>query len=418
MAKKSNEQALEVWLDADLVSERIRVGTLFHQQGHIRFAYEPSWIKNPARFMLDPELSLDSGMFFPDPKRANFGIFMDSCPDRWGQHLMDRREAMLAKDEDRPRRTLYAWDYLLGVQDATRMGALRFCHAGTNLFLDQQLLPAPPITSLPELESVAIALTHQRIDHLDQLRRWLAVLVTPGASLGGAHPKANFTEIDGSLWIAKFPSHQNDYDLGAWEKLVHDLARDAGIWVPPSKLMRFSGNHHTFCVKRFDRVQGRRRFFTSAMTLLEKVEGENSGYLDLAEFICNQGAARQIQTDLAQLFRRVAFNIMVGNRDDHLRNHGFIRESEGWVLSMAYDMNPSMNKAEHVLAIDEADPRPNIATLIQTADFYRLNKIEATKIINEVAQVIRTWRERARHLRIVRSEIELMSGSFSHAEIP
>src|SRR5271154_5664910 len=222
----------------------MRVGTLSHDRGAMRFAYEESWLKHSLSFALDPELTLDAGAFHPKAEQGNFRVFDDSAPDRWGQMLMRRREALFAKDEGRSPRTLYPWDFLLGVQDLTRQGALRFRRPGGQAFLADHERPAPPVASLRELESVAIELTSKHIDDLDALRRWLAVLVAPGASLGGARPKANFTEVDGSLWIANFPSHDDERDIGAWESLTHGLAQRAGIDVPPSKLLSFQEHFH------------------------------------------------------------------------------------------------------------------------------------------------------------------------------
>jgi len=223
-----HDDTLEVWLDDDLGAP-CQVGTLAHDRGQIRFRYVRSWLDHPRAFALDPDLSLDEAPFFPKPELSNFGIFLDSSPDRWGQTLMKRREALQAKDEQRPPRTLYAWDFLIGVQDLTRQGALRFRKPETETFLGDEPLAAPPVTSLRELETVAWQLSHRRLDDLDALRQWLAVLVAPGASLGGARPKANFTQADGTLWIGKFPARDDDSDVGAWEYVVHQLAQQAGI---------------------------------------------------------------------------------------------------------------------------------------------------------------------------------------------
>ena len=207
--------ALEVWLDCELCP-RQQLGTLAHDRGQVRFRYDPRWLaQQEIAFAIDPQLSLDAGPFFPKPEAGNFGIFLDSSPDRWGQTLMRRREVLHAKDERRAARTLHAWDFLLGVQDETRQGALRFRSAGSEVFLADEVMAAPPVTSLAELASIATALTRQDIDDLDQLGRWLAVLVAPGASLGGARPKANFRDKDGSYWIAKFPAHEDSRDMGA-----------------------------------------------------------------------------------------------------------------------------------------------------------------------------------------------------------
>lgn len=263
------DNALEAWLDCDLGSPCL-VGTLAHDRGQIRFHYERAWLRDARAFALDPDLSLDEAPFFPKPELGNFGVFLDSSPDRWGQTLIKRREALQAKDEIRTPRTLYAWDFLIGVQDFTRQGALRFRLAGTQEFLGNEKMAAPPITTLRELEAVAYQLSSRRIDDLDALRKWLAVLVAPGASLGGARPKANFTETDGSLWIGKFPARDDDRDIGAWEQVVHGLAQKAGVDVPPAKAVRLNNEFHTFCVQRFDRINGARRFYASAMTLLRK----------------------------------------------------------------------------------------------------------------------------------------------------
>ncbi|EFF73077.1 MAG: type II toxin-antitoxin system HipA family toxin [Achromobacter piechaudii] len=414
MRKLNN--VLEVWLDDDLGPASL-VGTLAHDRGQIRFHYERDWLKEPRAFALDPDLSLDEHPFFPKPELGNFGIFLDSSPDRWGQTLMKRREALQAKDEKRPLRTLYAWDFLIGVQDQTRQGALRFRLPGTETFLGDEKLAAPPVTSLRELEAVAYQLSSRRIDDLDALRRWLTVLVAPGASLGGARPKANFTQADGSLWIAKFPARDDDRDVGAWEYVVHQLARNARIEVPPAKLIKLGNDFHTFCVQRFDRVSGARRFYASAMTLLRRAQSEGTSYLELAQFIRAQGDADHAGSDLAQLLRRVAFNVAVGNRDDHLRNHGFVLGKTGWRLAPAFDVNPNIDKAEHVLNIDDVDNRPSLTTVLGTAAFYGMRDDQARQVIEEVAAAVDGWRDAARRAGIAGADIELTASAFSaHAE--
>lgn len=404
--------ALEVWLDSDL-GPPCRVGRLAHDRGQIRFHYDPVWLADARAFALDPDLSLDDHPFFPRPESGNFGVFLDSSPDRWGQTLMKRREALLARDEQRQARPLYAWDYLLGVQDLTRQGALRFRFPGSEVFLADEALAAPPVASLRELEAVAWQLTHKRIDDLDALRKWLAVLVAPGASLGGARPKANFTQPDGSLWIGKFPARDDDRDVGAWEYVTHQLAVRAGIDVPPARLLRLGGEFHTFCVQRFDRVAGRRRFYASAMTLLRKVESEGSSYLELAQFLRTRGDAVFVASDLAQLFRRVVFNVAVGNREDHLRNHGFVLGASGWRLAPAFDVNPNVDKADHVLNIDNTDNRPDVQTVLATAPFYGLTSAQARKVLDEVVGTVATWQDAARRIGIARADVQLTASAFS-----
>jgi serine/threonine-protein kinase HipA len=413
-------KALEVWLDCDLCPLQ-RLGTLAHERGQIRFHYDKSWLgQQDMAFAIDPQLSLDAGTFFPNPEAGNFGIFLDSSPDRWGQTLMRRREALQARDAQRVARTLYSWDFLLGVQDVTRQGALRFRYTDAETgdaveYLANEALAAPPITSLAELASIATALTRKDINDLDQLRRWLAVLVAPGASLGGARPKANFRDPDGSLWIAKFPAHDDDRDIGAWEGVTWWLARHAGIDMAPAKVVSLSrSGYQTFCTRRFDRTDatqgtntssGQRRFYASAMTLLGKDSSEGTSYLELAEFLARRGDPDYLRADLEQLFRRVVFNIAVGNRDDHLRNHGFILGAGGWRLAPAFDINPSIDKAEHVLNIDDADNRPSLATALATAPFYRLSLARAREIVDTVADVVSGWEATARRAGIARADI-------------
>lgn len=410
------KDSLEVWLDAEFTSAPCQVGVLANDRGQIRFTYEPAWLGHSARFALDPDLSLDAAPFFPKPELGNFGVFLDSSPDRWGQTLMKRREALQAKDEGRRPRTLYAWDFLLGVQDITRQGALRFRGGGDEPFLADEARAAPPVTSLRELQSIALELTSKRIDDLDALRRWLAVLVAPGASLGGARPKANFIDTDGTLWIAKFPSREDDRDVGAWEGIAHSLARSVGVEVSPQRTVRLGSEHHTFCVRRFDRVDGRRRFFVSAQTLLRKEHSEGTSYLELAQFLRKSGDPNHVAEDLAQLFRRVAFNVAIGNRDDHLRNHGFILNERGYRPSPAFDLNPNVDKADHVLNIDDADNRPSLALVRSTATFYGLTDTRADAILNEVTAGVRTWRDLARRAGIGGAEMEVTASALQAVE--
>lgn len=408
----SRANNLEVWLACDL-APACRVGTLAHDRGQVRFHYDREWLKDPRAFALDPDLSLGDQPFFPKPELGNFGVFLDSSPDRWGQMLMKRREALQAKDEGRAPHTLYAWDYLIGVQDFTRQGALRFRLEGTEQFLGAERLAAPPVTSLRELEAVATHLTSKRIDDLDALRKWLAVLVAPGASLGGARPKANFAEKDGSLWIGKFPARDDDRDIGAWEFVVHTMAEQAGVDVPEARLVRLNSEFRTFCVKRFDRTEGKRRFYASAMTLLRREQSEGASYLELAQFLRARGDPRHVDADLEQLFRRVAFNVAVGNRDDHLRNHGFLLGEKGWRLAPAFDVNPNIDKAEHVLNIDDLDHRPRLDTVLATYEFYGLDEKKARDILEKVADVVDHWREAARKAGISGADIDVTAGAFS-----
>ena len=414
-------QTMEIWLDANIVPQPVNIGLLSHARGVLRFQYTPQWLAHPLRFCVDPELTLDAGNFYPDAALGNFRVFDDSAPDRWGQTLMKRREALAAKAEGRPPQTLYAWDFFLGVQDFTRQGALRVKPVGSDTFLANDPLPAPPFAQLRELEAVGRALSGKKLDatkdSAQTLSRWLSVLVAPGASLGGARPKANFLDDAGRLWIAKFPAKDDTQDIGAWEGVVHELAVQAGIQVAPRKVLAFSPDFKTFCVQRFDRAQDAqgnvaRLFYASAMALLRKDHSEGTSYLDIAEFIRQQGAAQHVQSDLEQLFKRVIFNIATSNRDDHLRNHGFILSATGWCLSPAFDMNPSLDSDTHVLNIDTADNSPSIQNAIATAEWYGLSAGAANKIADEVMGVLKGWRTVARAQGLSRGEIEVYAGAF------
>ncbi len=410
MATKKSQPSLKVWLDDPAFGALQHIGTLY-KVGYdgVRFTYAKEWLKNPIAFQLDPALRLDSGSFYPAD--SNFGVFMDSCPDRWGQVLMQRRETIEAKEAGRTKITLRAWEFLCGVQDHTRMGALRFSAEDSPIFLANELLAAPPIASLAELQHVALELSRKKFDDMTKLRQWLKILVAPGASLGGARPKANVSEGK-DLWIAKFPAADDDSDVALWEKLLHDMARACEIAVPPSHIKRIGHAYHTFMVKRFDREDGTRRFFTSAMTLLNKTDKEPATYIDLAQFISEQGSPAHIDNDLRQLFVRVAFNIAMANRDDHLRNHGFMRTPTGWRLSKAYDMNPSIKKEEHVLGINEGMHAPSLETLLETAAYYKLSNVEASSLIEKVLSVVSTWKSRAKALGITAADALEMENLF------
>ena len=406
---------LDVWIDDDSLGKAL-VGRLVRSTGKtgdaISFEYDPTWLKGSgpvSGFQLDPELILATGRHYA---RAGAdcltGIFADCSPDRWGKTLMKRREAIEAREANRPVRNLRDWDFLIGVNDESRMGALRLMDPDSARYVDDRELSAPPITALRELEAIAAQVERGDADDTPELVRWLKQLIAPGASLGGARPKASFRDQDGTLWLAKFPSNDDDRDVGLWEYLTHQLAIDAGIDMPEARPLRLSDRGHTFAVRRFDRTPTSRRMFASAMTLLDVNESDGMGYLDLVSVIESVGTSANIQADLEQLFRRALFNILVGNRDDHLRNHGFLREGNGWRLSPAFDINPNPDKASHILAIDESDTTPNSGNLMAVADYYRLNKRAIGRVESQVRKAIREWETRARSLGLRAVEIDGM----------
>lgn len=411
--------AVEVHLEAAELGPARRIGVLARRRsrGHaaLSFEYDAAWLEDGLAFTLDPALALYAGEQYAAQDAPQFGIFLDSAPDRWGRLLMERREALYAKRERRAARTLDDWDFLLGVHDQARAGALRFRRGPGQPFLDDRELAAPPLARLRELEQAARALQAPGAERRPQYAQWLAALLAPGSSLGGARPKASFTDADASLWLAKFPARDDRRDMGAWEYLLHRLAREAGIDVPESRLLRLCGTQRTFCARRFDRAAGSRRMIASAMTLLGRREGEAASYLELAQLIQDQGAPGAIEADLEQLFRRAAFNVMAGNRDDHLRNHAFLRTRGGWRLAPAYDMNPSVEKQEHALALDERLSAPDLALVEATAPYYRVAPRRARRILGELREALSGWRRRARALQIPAPEIALVAPAFAHA---
>ncbi|WP_396183045.1 type II toxin-antitoxin system HipA family toxin [Flavobacterium sp.] len=392
------------------------IGILSAQQAKgkkaFSFEYDKDWLKSDQKFLLDPDIQLYGGPQYPNQKE-NFGIFLDSMPDTWGRTLMKRREAQLAREKNVKPKTLYDIDFLLGVFDESRMGALRFKIDPVGEFLDNnKTASTPPWTSIRELQNAAFIFEND-IDSED-VNRYLSVLITPGSSLGGARPKANILDADKSLWIAKFPSKTDTIDKAAWEFLAYQLATKAGIEMAPCRMERILGKHHTFFTKRFDRENGERIHFASAMTITgnneDTIRDNQASYLDIAEFISNNGA--NIKANLHQLWRRIIFNIAISNTDDHLRNHGFILTKEGWILSPAYDLNPSIDKDGLALNIDTDNNALDFDLAKSVGEYFRLNKNQMEVIIQEVLEVTTKWKTIANEIGISRSEQELMEKAF------
>lgn len=406
---------VEVWLSDDSLGPDTLIGHLIVSTGRsgdsIRFEYDDEWLANKTPlppFDLEPSLVAFSGPHHPPADNTLFGIFRDTSPDRWGRVLMERREILNARAEGRPARTLVEWDFLLGVADEGRMGALRLRNPETRGFVADSEFPVPPVTRLRELETVVAELERPGVEDQPEYRAWLIQLTAPGTSLGGARPKASYIDTDGSMWLAKFPASDDRRDIGNWEYLAAKLATRSGIVMPDTRIHEFSNRGHTFAVQRFDRIGASRRLYASAMTLSGRREGEPASYLDIAEIVETQGEPASIRADLEQLYRRVLFSILIGNRDDHLRNHGFLRGRNGWMLSPAFDINPNPDKAEHALAIDEADPTPTTVTLTASRDYYRISSKQAAEIEDEIRGVVNSWKSEASRLGIARKEIELL----------
>lgn len=418
---------IAVYADWVGLTEPTRLGWLYARRGAGRevfeFAFESSALANSGfrGVHLDPRLGHFEGRQHPPQGQEIFGVFADSSPDRWGRVLMRRRleRAQRAGTVDKSVR-LYESDYLLGVHDTYRSGALRFKLDDRGEFLDNQHgTAAPPFVKLRELEAASLALERDEDNTSVAADDWLRMLIAPGGSLGGARPKASVVDPQGQLWIAKFPSVRDEHDVGAWELVVQTLAKSCGLRVPSSLGRRFASEHHTFLVKRFDRMSGGRLHFASAMTLTGHVDGEDAStgvsYLEIARVLIEHGC--QAADDLRELWTRIVFNMLVSNTDDHLRNHGFILvPGKGWRLSEAYDMNPVPDSHGLKLNVGQADNALDLELARSVAGVFRVPAKQADKIIVRCKDVVRQWPTIAQSLRVPDREQQRMAGAFKLAD--
>lgn len=410
-----------VYMDWQESDSPIQMGVLHSEvlRGKEVFSFENNtdWLTYKQFRVLDPDLAQFSGKQYLPADKSNFGMFLDSSPDRWGRMLMRRREAINARLENRPSRTLTEADYLLGIYDGNRMGALRFKLSPDDEFMDNnKAMATPPWTSIRDLEYASLQLEKENLKDDAEYAKWLNMLIAPGSSLGGARPKANILDNNGALWIAKFPSGHDTKDMGAWEAVTAEMARKCGIEMAESRAQKFSNRQHTFLTKRFDRINGKRIHFASAMTLLGYTDGTNSAegvsYLELAEWIgrnCNN-----VSQNLEQLWRRIVFNIAVSNCDDHLRNHGFLLTPKGWTLSPAYDINPDEHGMGLKLNISEDDNSLDFELALSVAAYFGLDNATSNEIINHTKKVVSNWQQLATQYGISRSEQEDNAGAFRY----
>ncbi len=416
----SENKDILVYSDWDKSSVVPQIGLLHTQvirgKEIFSFEYNDDWLRSSSVQQLDPDLRLFSGLHYLEEKKPNFGLFLDSSPDRWGRILMQRREALLSKLENRRQKTLLESDYLLGVYDNHRIGGLRFKLEEKGEFLNcDKRFVTPPWSSIRELEQASLLLEKEETPNTDEELKWLNMLIAPGSSLGGARPKASIVDNNNQLWIAKFPSSKDNYDVGAWEYVVNILANSAGLNTTEVQFLKFSSSNSTFLTKRFDRMSsGGRIHFASAMTLLGYNDGDNFtdgvSYLELAEFIITNGALPQ--EDLIELWKRIVFSIFISNTDDHLRNHGFILTNKGWKLSPVYDINPNPNGAGLKLNINGTDNSLSLDLALEVAEYFRLSRLEAEKIISNIKQKMTNWKIIALKVKVPKSEIMLMESVF------
>ena len=402
------------WLKTAVLVEELRYESLRGTDSY-SFCYDHNWLRQYSALYLSADINNYTGLQFTQPDRDIFGCFGDALPDRWGRLLLNRREQIRAQEEKRPVRKLSSYDYLLGIDDYSRMGGFRFKESPDGEFINcDATLRIPPLTDIQVLVAASMEVEKSEERNLLPDKKWLLQLVHPGTSLGGARPKAGVLNEEGELCVAKFPSRNDEYDIGLWEHLSHLLAKEAGVDAAETRAITAGEKYHTLLSKRFDRTtDGHRRHFASAMTLLGLTDGCNAqtgnGYLDIVDFIlqhcCN------VEANLRQLYRRVAFSIAIGNSDDHFRNHGFLLTPKGWTLAPAYDLNPTFNDHQSLL-INATTNRSDLQLLLASSEEYMIGKEEATHIIEEVKDGVSQWRSMATRLGIAKREMDLFAQVF------
>jgi serine/threonine-protein kinase HipA len=379
------------------------------------FEYDKEWLMNPLRFALEPALTLDAGSHHTAIGRSLFGAIGDSAPDRWGRVLIQREERRKARLEHRVPRSLGEADYLLGVGDFARQGALRFAASEGGEFLATQDFAAiPPLVHLGKLLNAAMRVAANEEDDHD-----LQLLLAPGSSLGGARPKASVVDKDGRLAIAKFPQKDDTWPVTLWEAVMLTLATRAGIPVPDARVMRV-GPRSVLLLRRFDRAGKARVPFVSAMSMLGALDNEQHSYLEMVDALRQHGS--RPEPDAEQLWRRIVFNVLTSNTDDHLRNHGFLHDEigKGWRLSPAYDMNPvpaDIRPRILSLAIDEADATASLELALDVAHRFGLKSTVARKIAGEVGAAVSGWGECAAKFGLDAKEIARMESAFDHDDL-
>jgi len=377
------------------------------------FEYDKSWLAHPERFSLEPALKLGPGPFHTPSDKPLFGAIGDSAPDRWGRVLMRRAERRRAEREGHTPRTVREIDYLLMVDDEARQGALRFAEREGGPFLAEHG-PAkiPPLIELPRLLSAAEHVLSDTDTDED-----LRLLLAPGSSLGGARPKASVRDRDGHLVIAKFPNKGDEVNTVLWEAVALTLAEKAGIPVPAWRLETVA-DKSILLLRRFDREEGMRLPFLSAMSMLDAKDNEARSYLEFVDILRQHGAAPK--EDMHALWRRIVFSILISNTDDHLRNHGFLWAGPaGWRLSPAYDLNPvptDIKPRVLTTAIDLDDGTASLKLALEVASYFELGEEEAHKIAGQVGQAVAAWRREAKKLGLTPAEIDRMASAFEHED--
>ncbi len=407
---------LYVYADFDWLKEIELIGELGYEtlrgSDSYSFSFHDEWLRKHGDLFLSEDLNNYPGMQYTDPGKDIFGCFSDALPDRWGRTLLLRREQIVASEEGRPIHRLSSFDFLTGIDDYSRMGGFRFKEEKDGDFINvDESLKIPPLADVRDLIAASMEIERNEEENLLPAKKWINQLVIPGSSLGGARPKACVIDKNNTLYAAKFPSRKDDYDAGLWEHFAHLLALKARIHAAFTKVLSVGEKYHTLLSRRFDRTpEGRRIHFASAMTLLGLSDGNNAttgnGYPDIVDFILQN--CTHVEANLQELYRRVAFNVCIGNSDDHLRNHGFLLTAKGWTLSPAYDMNPTLNEFQSLL-ITPTSNKADLRILLDACEDYMLGREVAEDIIREVAHAVKDWRSLAIRLGISKREMDVFA---------
>lgn len=416
MTGSSNEREVEVHVD--LEGRQHPVGLLRRHASQQRidtltFEYDQAWLDSAASFPLDPALPLTPGLFEATRGERLSGAIGDAAPDTWGRQLMQRAARRGAERAGSRVQGLHELDYLLGVADEVRTGALRFRFRGRSRFRSHSDAGVPTLVALRRLSRIVARLLRGEESDED-----LRVLLAPGSSLGGARPKAAIVDQQGHLAIAKFPRETDEYSLETWEEVALRLAERAGIVTPHHKLINVAGRA-VLLSRRFDRAGSARIPFLSAMSLTDSIDGEPGSYPEIVDEIARHGA--QAKVDSAALYRRMAFNVLVSNVDDHLRNHGFLRLGRnGWSLSPIYDLNPTpIDVKARILTtrIDLEDATCSLDLVLGASPYFGLSLPATRDIVREVARAVGNWRQVARETGAPPREIDRMASAFEHEDL-
>lgn len=409
-------EKLDVIASFDWIDKEEKVGTLGYEylrgSDVFSFEFDKTWLKRYPKIDFGCDLRPYTGVQYSQGNHI-FGCFSDTLPDRWGRRLIDLRASL--ETEGKASHTLSDWDYLKGVEDEMRMGGFRFQDPIDGSFISSTpSYSVPPAIHIDELLQAAKEIEKSEYKHLEPEKKWVQRLFQPGSSMGGARPKA-CVQSGGQLYLAKFPSINDDINVSQWEHFAHLMAKECGITVAETQVIKAGTGQDILLSKRFDRTEDNKRIhMASSLTVLGFTDGDGQrsgkGYLDIVDFIIS-GGGNHIEANLEELYKRVAFNICIGNTDDHFRNHSFLLGKEGWELSPAYDINPT-NGMFQALLIDANSNDSSLNSLYNAHEFYMLDGTTARGIIKDVTRNMKYWENMAEDIGLPRREITHFTNRF------